>query len=93
MSVVFTNPDRLEEGEHGPWLNILNGESHHTKHGIFVVRNPGPLSENTFDEDREIERRLLMNRPWCQVKMKQQLGVPALSKKISEILNKIIDAR
>lgn len=95
-SGVLTKADTLQEGEFEPWVKIFNNQSHALRHGYYVTRLPGPTVKEmaqTWEETRDIERKLFKKQPWSQQPDKSRFGIHRLKEALSSALAKKIEEK
>lgn len=93
---VLTKADTVEEGHHGPWLKVLNDETHRLRRGYYMTRLPGASekeSTQTWEETRKIEEKFFKKGPWSEAQDKSRLGIDGLVKALSTGLEEMIAKR
>ncbi|KAJ3559503.1 hypothetical protein NM688_g304 [Phlebia brevispora] len=93
---VLTKPDLIQAGEEDAWLRVLEGASHHLKHGYYIVKQPSPqdLADGiSFEEARQKEAMFFENNfPWCtKPTLRNRMGTPNLTKELSRLLGNVIN--
>lgn len=90
---VLTKADRIADGDHGAWLDILKGKSQPLQLGYYAVKNPNTkeLEERISNaKAREAEAAFFETDPWNRVP-KSKLGTTALANKLSTFLEQNIN--
>ncbi|QRV92836.1 dynamin central region protein [Ceratobasidium sp. AG-Ba] len=89
---VFTKPDRIEIGDEGQWLKIIEGQYYALKNGWFVVKQPTSellRSRNyTWEHARADELEYFeTTSPWSTVSRidKKRLGVSNLANVLKDL--------
>lgn len=94
---VLTKPDTLLPAEHEEWLDILAGRKHTLTHGYYVTKLASAedlKSGATYDQNKNREKDYFADTsPWCTQTsvMKQRMGVPNLTARLSVLLSQLIE--
>ena len=95
---VLTKPDRIEDGDHEPWLAIASNRNRAWKltHGWYVTKqcNTKELDQNLpFEQVRDNERLFFENEePWKGLDQ-DRFGTPKLVDALSKLLSQMIRER
>ena len=95
-SGALTKPDTLQDGEHGPWMEILTGRRHPLTHGYFVTKQPGiqDLKEKLHHGAARERENTFFNtdKHWSGVssEIRNRTGVPKLTTELSNLLGQLI---
>lgn len=92
---MLTKADRVQDGDHVYWLDVLKNKLHPLHRGYFVTRLQGPSTKKgiqNWKDARDDEEKLLFNQPWC-IADRRRLGTKRLSEALSEALEEMIKKR
>ncbi|GAA5927851.1 uncharacterized protein JCM15063_006013 [Sporobolomyces koalae] len=96
---VLTKADTVQEGEHGRWLHILQGERAKLMNGYFATKLPGAADlgkDLSFEATRAQEAAFFNSTaPWSSLptEVHNRLGIPRLTAFLSDKLSAYIKTK
>lgn len=99
LSAVLTKPDRIDVGQHGTWIQLVQNQQERFKHGWHVVKqsNQQQLEARISWKDARRNETKFFNEtePWITLdeSFRQRLGTGYLAQSLGTILFDMIRKR